>query len=125
MVQSDCLENQYLSFSEILILKSRPDFNIKNHQNDIELSQFYSYHIPSFQSCIWISPKAGFWYERQERRGVLFTLKDGVQFEKNILLLKGRFCCSKAGFRFRKAGFTLRKAGFLLKGRKGGVCFSL
>ena len=50
------------------------------------------------------------------------TLKDAVQFEKNILLLKGRFSCSKVGFRFRKAGCTLRKAGFLLKGRKGGVC---
>ena len=86
---------------------------------------FYSDHIPSFQSYIWISPKAGFWYERQERRGVLFTLKDGFQFEKNALLLKDRFYCSKAGFRFRKAGFTLRKAGFLLKGRKGGVCISL
>ena len=45
----------------------------------------YSYHIPSFQSYIWISPKAGFWYERRERRGVVLTLKDGVQFEKNVL----------------------------------------
>ena len=79
----------------------------------------YSYHIPIFQSHIWISLKAGFWYEMQERRGVLFSLKDGVQFEKNVLLLKDRFYCSKAGFRFRKAGFTLWKAAFLLKGREG------
>ena len=59
-------------------------------------------------------------YERQERKGVLFTLKDGVQ-----LFLKDRFYCSKADFSSRKAGFTLRKADFLLKGRKGGMCFSL
>ena len=80
----------------------------------------YSYHIPSFQSYICISPKAGFWYERQERRGVLFTLKDGVQFEKNILLLKGRILLFKGRFfveRQERRGvlFTL-KHGECLKG---------
>ena len=86
-------------------------------------SQFYSYHIPSFQSYIWISPKAGFWYERQERRGVLFTLKDGVQFEKMFYFWKIDFTVQRQVLDFERQVLHFERQVFCWKAGKEGCTF--